>query len=177
VNGSLEVQGLRYSYRGIRAVSDVSLRVGTDEIVALVGANGAGKSTSVKMIAGALRPESGHISWDGADITGLPAHRVVERGMTFVPEGRLVFQALTVEENLRSRARCGACAARSRGASTTCSRSSLGRAPTTSARTSARLAGFADYYRANFSARSPTMASAAACIVAYAQAAEERQLH
>ena len=100
-SGSLEVHGLRYAYRGIRAVSDVSLRVGAREIVALVGANGAGKSTSVKMIAGALRPAAGRITWDGADITGLPAHRVVERGVTLVPEGRLVFQALTVEENLR----------------------------------------------------------------------------
>jgi len=99
--GSLEVRGLRYAYRGIRAVSDVSLRVGAREIVALVGANGAGKSTSVKLIAGALRPAAGSISWDGADITGLPAHRVVKRGVTLVPEGRLVFQALTVEENLR----------------------------------------------------------------------------
>ncbi|MBI4011428.1 MAG: ATP-binding cassette domain-containing protein, partial [Candidatus Rokubacteria bacterium] len=55
----LEVQNLRYAYRGIRAVSDVSLRVGAGEIVALIGANGAGKSTSVKMIAGALRPDAG----------------------------------------------------------------------------------------------------------------------
>jgi branched-chain amino acid transport system ATP-binding protein len=99
-SASLEVHGLRYAYRGIRAVSDVSLQVGAREIVALVGANGAGKSTSVKMIAGALRPAAGRISWDGVDITGLPAHHVVKRGVTLVPEGRLVFQALTVEENL-----------------------------------------------------------------------------
>jgi branched-chain amino acid transport system ATP-binding protein len=101
MTGSLEVEGLRYAYRGIRAVSDVSLRVRAGEIVALVGANGAGKSTSVKMIAGALTPASGRITWEGADITGWPAHRVVQRGVTLVPEGRLVFQALTVEENLR----------------------------------------------------------------------------
>jgi branched-chain amino acid transport system ATP-binding protein len=101
VSAALEVLRVRYAYRGIRAVSDVSLTVAAGEIVALVGANGAGKSTSVKMIAGALRPESGTIVWDGADITGLPAHTVVKRGVTLVPEGRLVFQGLTVEENLR----------------------------------------------------------------------------
>jgi branched-chain amino acid transport system ATP-binding protein len=101
VSASLEVHNLRYAYRGIRAVTDVTLRVGGGEIVALVGANGAGKSTSVKMIAGALRPAGGRVSWDGADVTGLPAHAVVKRGVTLVPEGRLVFQALTVEENLR----------------------------------------------------------------------------
>ena len=97
----LDVRGVRYAYRGIRAASDVTLHVGAGEIVALVGANGAGKSTSVKMIAGALRPEAGTIALGGRDITGMPPHAVVERGITLVPEGRLVFQGLTVEENLR----------------------------------------------------------------------------
>jgi branched-chain amino acid transport system ATP-binding protein len=101
VSPLLDVHGLRYAYHGIRAVSDVTLHVAAGEIVALVGANGAGKTTSVKMIAGALRPERGRIALAGDDITGLPAHAVVERGITLVPEGRLVFQGLTVEENLR----------------------------------------------------------------------------
>jgi branched-chain amino acid transport system ATP-binding protein len=101
ISPELDVRAVRYSYRGIRAVTDVSLHVRTGEIVALVGANGAGKSTTVKMIAGALRPESGRITWGSAEITGLPSHAVVKRGVTLVPEGRLVFQALSVEENLR----------------------------------------------------------------------------
>ncbi|MCC7426870.1 MAG: ABC transporter ATP-binding protein [Alphaproteobacteria bacterium] len=101
MSSGLEVSGLGCAYRGVRAVSDVSLTVGTGEIVALLGANGAGKTTSVKAIAGALRPESGRVIWNGEDVTGMPAHRVVARGITLVPEGRLVFQHLTVLENLQ----------------------------------------------------------------------------
>jgi len=96
----LEATQLRYAYRGARAVNAVSLEVGAGEVVALLGANGAGKSTSVKLIAGALRPQSGRILWDGADITGRPAHRVVRKGITLVPEGRLLFQQMTVLDNL-----------------------------------------------------------------------------
>lgn len=96
----LESSGLAYAYGGVPAVVDCTLTVPKGQIVALIGANGAGKSTSVKMIAGALRPRSGRLLFDGADITGMPAHRAVGRGLVLVPEGRLVFQQLTVLENL-----------------------------------------------------------------------------
>jgi branched-chain amino acid transport system ATP-binding protein len=96
----LDVSGLAYDYAGIGAVSDCALQIPKGRIVALIGGNGAGKTTSVKMIAGALRPRRGTIRFDGQDITGLPAHRVVELGLALVPEGRLVFQQLTVRENL-----------------------------------------------------------------------------
>lgn len=109
----LKVTGLEYDYSGVTAVTDCSLELPKGEIAALIGGNGAGKSTSVKMIAGALRPRAGKIIFDGQDITGLPAHQVVELGIALVPEGRLVFQHMTVRENLllsghvrRARARC-----------------------------------------------------------------------
>jgi branched-chain amino acid transport system ATP-binding protein len=97
----LSADGLRYAYRGIQAVHDVSLAVGEGEIVALLGANGAGKSTTVKMIAGALRPAAGAVSWADKNVTGFPSYAMVQEGVTLVPEGRLVFQHMTVEENLQ----------------------------------------------------------------------------
>ncbi|MEO9613417.1 MAG: ABC transporter ATP-binding protein [Nitratireductor sp.] len=96
----LRVSGLAYDYAGVSAVSNCSLELRRGKIAALIGGNGAGKSTSVKMIAGALRSRSGSIMLDGRDIGGLPAHKVVELGVALVPEGRLVFQHLTVRENL-----------------------------------------------------------------------------
>lgn len=96
----LNVSGLAYDYRGISAVTDCSFDVPQGAIVALIGGNGAGKTTSVKTVAGALRPRKGSILFDGEDITGLPSHKVVELGLCMVPEGRLVFQQLTVRENL-----------------------------------------------------------------------------
>ena len=97
----LTVTSLRYAYSGIPAATDISFSVGKGSITALIGANGAGKTTSVKMVAGALRPGGGRITFEGQDITGLPAHQVVDRGITLVPEGRLVFQGMTVGENLQ----------------------------------------------------------------------------
>jgi branched-chain amino acid transport system ATP-binding protein len=97
----LEVADLAYAYAGAQAVRKVSLTVGQGEIVALLGANGAGKTTSVKMIAGVLRPRSGTIRLDGADLAGAPSHAVVRQGITLVPEGRLVFPQMTVLENLQ----------------------------------------------------------------------------
>ncbi len=97
----LSVESVGYAYSGAVAVENVSLTVGADEVVALLGSNGAGKSTTVKMIAGALRCRRGAIRFDGADITRLKCHEVVERGITLVPEGRLVFPRMTVLENLR----------------------------------------------------------------------------
>jgi branched-chain amino acid transport system ATP-binding protein len=97
----LEVSNLAYSYNGLAAVRDVSFQVGSGEVVALLGANGAGKSTTVKVVAGALRARAGSIRFDGEAIEGQPSHVVVKRGITLVPEGRLVFPLMTVEENLQ----------------------------------------------------------------------------
>ncbi|MCC6718252.1 MAG: ABC transporter ATP-binding protein [Acetobacteraceae bacterium] len=97
----LDVARLAYSYNGLAAVRDVSFQVGRGEIVALLGANGAGKSTTVKVVAGALRARAGTIRFDGAAIEGQPSHVVVRRGITLVPEGRLVFAQMTVAENLQ----------------------------------------------------------------------------
>jgi branched-chain amino acid transport system ATP-binding protein len=85
----------------LQAVREVSLEVEQGETVALVGANGAGKTTLLRAIAGAHRLHAGRVSFDGADITAMPAHRRVRRGIALVPEGRRLFADLTVEENLR----------------------------------------------------------------------------
>ena len=98
---ALEVSGLAFAYDGALAVRDVSLAVQPGEIVALLGANGAGKSTTVRMIAGVLDPQKGAIRFDGQAMTGVPSHHVVRRGITLVPEGRLVFPQMTVMENLQ----------------------------------------------------------------------------
>jgi branched-chain amino acid transport system ATP-binding protein len=97
----LEVSNLAYSYNGLAAVRDVSFHVGSGEVVALLGGNGAGKSTTVKVVAGALKAKVGTIRFDGEAIEGQPSHVVVKRGITLVPEGRLVFPLMTVEENLQ----------------------------------------------------------------------------
>ena len=97
----LEVSGLAFAYGGAAAVRDVSLTVQPGEIVALLGANGAGKSTTVKMIAGVLRPQRGTIRFDGQGMDGTASHHVVKSGITLVPEGRLVFPQMTVMENLQ----------------------------------------------------------------------------
>ncbi len=97
----LVAESLRYAYRGVPAATDISFALQQGSITALLGTNGAGKTTSVKMLAGALQPDGGRILFNGQDITKLPAHEVVERGVTLVPEGRLVFPALTVRENLQ----------------------------------------------------------------------------
>lgn len=96
----LEVANISYDYSGMMAVDGCSFRMPAGGITALIGGNGAGKSTTVKMVAGALRPRSGTIRLDGTEITALPAHETVERGIALVPEGRLVFQHLSVLENL-----------------------------------------------------------------------------
>src|SRR6202165_3551782 len=88
----------RAARQGVRGVS---FEVDQGEIVALIGANGAGKTTLLRAIAGAHRPHSGSVSFDGADVSRLPAHRRVSLGVALVPEGRRLFPSLTVEENLR----------------------------------------------------------------------------
>ncbi|MCE3000328.1 MAG: ABC transporter ATP-binding protein, partial [Betaproteobacteria bacterium] len=88
------------AYGGIRAVKGIDLRVAAGEIVALIGANGAGKSTTLKALAGLLRPHSGTLRYGGDDVTGKPAYHLVRKGLSLVPEGRGVFPRLTVAENL-----------------------------------------------------------------------------
>jgi branched-chain amino acid transport system ATP-binding protein len=97
----LEGRNLSFGYKGAVAVTDVSLFVRVGEAVALLGSNGAGKSTTVKIIAGALKPQRGRIQFAERDVTDLPSHRLVESGITLVPEGRLVFPRLSVLENLQ----------------------------------------------------------------------------
>jgi branched-chain amino acid transport system ATP-binding protein len=97
----LSVKDLSVSYGSIRALRAVSFDVFEGQIVTLIGANGAGKSTALRTISGLLRPESGSISFGGRDIARVPAHRIVEMGIAHVPEGRGIFGNLTVLENLK----------------------------------------------------------------------------
>jgi branched-chain amino acid transport system ATP-binding protein len=103
----LEVTDLDVRHGLLQAVRSVSLTLEAGETVALVGANGAGKSTLLRTIAGAHRPAAGRVTFDGVDITAMPAHRRVGLGIGLVPEGRHLFLSLTVEENLRVAARPG----------------------------------------------------------------------
>jgi branched-chain amino acid transport system ATP-binding protein len=96
----LEVRGLELAYGEIAAVRDVSFTVAEGEIVALIGANGAGKSTTMRGVAGAMLPRKGRIVFAGKDVTHMPAHARALAGVALVPEGRRVFPALTVRENL-----------------------------------------------------------------------------
>jgi branched-chain amino acid transport system ATP-binding protein len=96
----LEVRDLHAGYRDVPVLRGVSLAVGSGEIVALVGANGAGKTTMLRAIAGLLAPSGGEIHFAGARIDGVPAHEVVARGLVLTPEGRKIFPSLTVRENL-----------------------------------------------------------------------------
>lgn len=97
----LEVRDLEVRYGGIRALNGISLSVPAGSIVTLIGANGAGKSTTLRALSGLVPPSAGSIRFDGAEISGMPAHRIVAAGLAHVPEGRLVFPELTVLENLR----------------------------------------------------------------------------
>jgi branched-chain amino acid transport system ATP-binding protein len=96
----LEVQAVEAAYGSFRALSGVTLTIRPGEIVALLGPNGAGKTTLVRCITGLLRPRAGTIRWEGEPLGGVPPHAIVERGMAVVPEGRRLFGAMTVEENL-----------------------------------------------------------------------------
>ena len=97
----LEVKDLSVSYGGIRALSNVSISVGKGEIVSIIGANGAGKSTMMRTISGLIKPDSGSIIFDGQEIVGMPPHKIAEMGISHVPEGRGIFYNLTVMENLQ----------------------------------------------------------------------------
>ena len=96
----LEVEGLNVYYGAIQALKGISFNVDEGEIVTLIGANGAGKSTTLKTISGLQRPRSGSIKFRGVDITTVEPHKIVADGISHVPEGRRVFANLTVRENL-----------------------------------------------------------------------------
>ena len=96
----LQVSNISCSYDGIRAIHDVSLDVYEGEIVAIIGANGAGKSTLMKSISGLIRPDFGHIYFQGEEISGHPANKIIYKGISYVPEGRRLFANLSVRENL-----------------------------------------------------------------------------
>jgi branched-chain amino acid transport system ATP-binding protein len=96
----LEVENVNTYYGQIHALKDVSITVDKGEIVTIIGANGAGKSTMLKTTSGLLRPRRGKITLEGEDITGMKAHEIVMKGVIQVPEGRRVFGRLTVKENL-----------------------------------------------------------------------------
>ena len=96
----LEVRDLRSGYKHVPVLHGVSFDVAAGEIVTIVGSNGAGKTTLLKTVSGLLEPFAGEIRFDGQPIHGLPSHRIVERGVVQVPEGRQLFGHLTVRENL-----------------------------------------------------------------------------
>ena len=97
---ALEVTQLSVTYGGIRAVKGISLRVEPGQIVALIGANGAGKTSTLKGIVGLLGSARGRVRLFGRDVLGVPTHQIVAHGMTLVPEGRAIFAGLSVRENL-----------------------------------------------------------------------------
>lgn len=96
----LQIHELKVSYGAIQALRGINLELNQGEIVALIGGNGAGKSTTLQTISGLLRPVSGGIQFLGEEITGVAAQEIVSRGVIHVPEGRRIFSSLTVEENL-----------------------------------------------------------------------------
>ena len=96
----LEVKGLQVYYGVIQALKDVSFEVNQGEVIALIGANGAGKTTILHTVTGLLSAKQGSITFEGVDITKMPAHKIVEMGIAHVPEGRRVFSQLSVYENL-----------------------------------------------------------------------------
>lgn len=97
----LTVENLEASYGAVKALHGISLEVAEGELVALLGVNGVGKSTTLKSISGVLRPTKGSITFLGESITGKTPEKIVRRGISLVPEGRDIFGTLTVEENLR----------------------------------------------------------------------------
>jgi branched-chain amino acid transport system ATP-binding protein len=96
----LELTDVRIAYDAIEAVKGVSFSIHPTELLALIGSNGAGKSTILRAISGLVKPQAGTMTFDGQDLTGVPAHRVVSMGIAHVPEGRQIFSSLTVRENL-----------------------------------------------------------------------------
>ncbi len=97
----LKINHLKVSYGGIKALNDISFEVPDGKIVTLIGANGAGKSTTLRTIVGLLKPDAGEILYDGRNLTGLPTNKIIGAGITLVPEGRRMFPDMTVLENLK----------------------------------------------------------------------------
>ena len=97
----LEVHQVDVYYGDFQAICGVSLSLQAGEVLALIGANGAGKTTLLRTATGLLKPRTGRIRFDGADVTDLPAEALARRGIAMVPEGRMLFPSLTVEENLQ----------------------------------------------------------------------------
>ncbi len=96
----LEINDINVYYGAIHAIKGISLEVNEGEIVTLIGANGAGKSTTLRTISGLLKPKTGSINFMGKEISGVPAHKIVREGISQVPEGRKIFAEMTVRENL-----------------------------------------------------------------------------
>jgi branched-chain amino acid transport system ATP-binding protein len=96
----LEIDRLEVRYGAVRALRGIALTVARGEIVTLIGANGAGKTTTLRAISGLVAPSAGSIRYDGGDISAVPAHRLPRDGLVHVPEGRIIFGNLTVQENL-----------------------------------------------------------------------------
>ncbi|CAH2714934.1 High-affinity branched-chain amino acid transport ATP-binding protein LivF [Neobacillus rhizosphaerae] len=96
----LKLTNVNSYYGKIRALNNLSLEINEGEIVALLGSNGAGKSTTLKTISGLVKPKSGEIEWNGQSLVGVPPHKIVESGIIHVPEGRRIFGGLTITENL-----------------------------------------------------------------------------
>ncbi|HEY3563860.1 MAG TPA: ABC transporter ATP-binding protein [Casimicrobiaceae bacterium] len=101
MSAALEVRALRVGYDRADVLVDVNVAANAGEITCILGSNGSGKTTLVRSILGLTPPRSGRVVFDGADITGLPTHRVIAHGIACIPEGRKVFPKLTTEENLR----------------------------------------------------------------------------
>lgn len=97
----LEIQDLHVSYGAIKALHGVSLQVPEGKIITLIGANGAGKSTTLRTISGLIKAQSGKVLYQGQNITNQAPHQLVSQGLCHVPEGRMIFANLTVEENLK----------------------------------------------------------------------------
>jgi branched-chain amino acid transport system ATP-binding protein len=96
----LEVEGLEAGYGEVKVLWGISLRAGRGKFTAIVGANGAGKTTTLRAVAGSIAPWGGTIKFKGEDVTRMPTHQKVERGLSLVPEGRQLFSAMSVAENL-----------------------------------------------------------------------------
>ena len=96
----LSLENLHVHYGGIRALKGISIRIEAGQIVTLVGANGAGKSTTLRAISGLVRPSEGSIQFEGHSLIGRPPHKIVRLGLSHVPEGRIVFANLSVADNL-----------------------------------------------------------------------------
>ena len=99
-NTLLKVENLNVYYGVIQALKGISFEVNEGEIVSLIGANGAGKTTTLHTITGLVHPKSGSVLYKGQELTHVPAHKIVSMGMVHVPEGRRIFQNLTVYDNL-----------------------------------------------------------------------------